>query len=471
MRAVNEIIGITAGVGELSQTGGTNTISNKMFLGTQGTYNLSNGNLRAVSEDIFGGVHNQTGGTNTLTTLNVSGIGGTYNLDGGSLSASVVNLFDDFGSPTGGFNQTGGTSNIRLALQIASGGTYRLSGGSLKTRFETIGGLFIQDGGTNTLENLNVFDTYNLNDGDLSSSSEYVTGVFNQSGGRNVVKNTLTIDKPISGTPLGAYNYSGGLLTAKNIVNNGNFNLSGAGTRTVNGDFTNNGTINTINTNAVFTGEFTNTERVRVASGSAVTMTGDYRQTDALKDGAETKVNGTMTAKTLIFDSGLLSGSGDIFGDVLMLGDSVIGPGNSPGVLSIYGDFFLGAGSTYTIEIGDYAAIEYDKLFIEGTATIEDGAIFDIIFLDTFTFDPLVEFGWDFIDATDFVFGDFDNVIFNVSGLSGTDFDYPMDFESGFNTIDVSTGPSTVPVPPTIWLFGTALIGLIGFNKRKLITA
>ena len=211
--------------------------------------------------------------------------------------------------------------------------------------------------------------------------------------------------------------------------------------------------------------------QVGVASGGTVTMTGDYRQTDENEVGAETKVNGTMTAKTLTFEGGLLSGSGDIFGDVEMLEGSEIGPGNSPGWLTINGDFLLGAGSTYTIEIGDYAAIEYDKLFIEGTATIEDGAIFDIVFLDTFIFDPLEEFGWDFIDATDFVFGDFDNVIFNVSGLSGTDFDYPMDFESGFNTIDVSTGPSTVPVPPTIWLFGTALIGLIGFNKRKLITA
>ena len=29
------------------------------------------------------------------------------------------------------------------------------------------------------------------------------------------------------------------------------------------------------------------------------------------------------------------------------------------------------------------------------------------------------------------------------------------------------TGPSAVPVPAAIWLFGTALIGLVGFSKRR----
>jgi len=162
----------------------------------------------------------------------------------------------------------------------------------------------------------------------------------------------------------------------------------------------------------------------------------------------------------------VLSGSGEIFGDVRMLGDSVIGPGNSPGWLSIYGDFYLGTGSTYLIEIGDYAAMEYDKLIIEGTATIEDGAIFDIVFLDDFY--PVDDFSWDFIDANDFIFGDLNNIIFNVSGSYS---DFPTDFSEGFNTTDLTTAPSTVPVPATIWLFGAALLGLFGFNRRKSLTA
>jgi hypothetical protein len=33
--------------------------------------------------------------------------------------------------------------------------------------------------------------------------------------------------------------------------------------------------------------------------------------------------------------------------------------------------------------------------------------------------------------------------------------------------VDFVSAPSPVPIPAAIWLFGTALIGLIGFGKRK----
>jgi hypothetical protein len=36
---------------------------------------------------------------------------------------------------------------------------------------------------------------------------------------------------------------------------------------------------------------------------------------------------------------------------------------------------------------------------------------------------------------------------------------------------DYTLEVSAVPVPAAIWLFGTALIGLVGFNKRKAMTA
>jgi hypothetical protein len=46
-----------------------------------------------------------------------------------------------------------------------------------------------------------------------------------------------------------------------------------------------------------------------------------------------------------------------------------------------------------------------------------------------------------------------------------------MDFGSGFLVDDLSlnglTSPSAVPVPAAVWLFGTALIGLVGFGKRR----
>ncbi|MFC1560704.1 VPLPA-CTERM sorting domain-containing protein [Pseudomonadota bacterium] len=36
-----------------------------------------------------------------------------------------------------------------------------------------------------------------------------------------------------------------------------------------------------------------------------------------------------------------------------------------------------------------------------------------------------------------------------------------------FLVFDRYLPPSAVPVPAAVWLFGTALIGLVGFSKRR----
>jgi hypothetical protein len=42
------------------------------------------------------------------------------------------------------------------------------------------------------------------------------------------------------------------------------------------------------------------------------------------------------------------------------------------------------------------------------------------------------------------------------------------DWVTGAIDLNISVAaPSAVPVPAAIWLFGTALIGLVGFSKRR----
>jgi hypothetical protein len=53
------------------------------------------------------------------------------------------------------------------------------------------------------------------------------------------------------------FNYSGGTLNTGIFTNNAVFNLSGAGTRTVNGDVTNYGTVNVTNTTVKWLGSYT----------------------------------------------------------------------------------------------------------------------------------------------------------------------------------------------------------------------
>ena len=54
-------------------------------------------------------------------------------------------------------------------------------------------------------------------------------------------------------------------------------------------------------------------------------------------------------------------------------------------------------------------------------------------------------------------FGSVTEASFSYIGLAS------LDFDEGFGDITYSV----VPVPAAVWLFGTALVGLVGFNKRR----
>jgi hypothetical protein len=61
------------------------------------------------------------------------------------------------------------------------------------------------------------------------------------------------------------------------------------------------------------------------------------------------------------------------------------------------------------------------------------------------------------------------NVFDDTFGLSIVDNDSAGRILSlaGRGIIDPGTGVNPVPVPAAIWLFGTGLIGLVGFSKRR----
>ena len=82
------------------QTGGTNTMSNSLYIGSGGTYNLSGCGLLSASSLYIGhyetGTFTQNGGTNNISGNlylgdNYYSIGnGTYNLGGAGLFRSPV---------------------------------------------------------------------------------------------------------------------------------------------------------------------------------------------------------------------------------------------------------------------------------------------------------------------------------------------------------------------------------------------
>jgi outer membrane autotransporter protein len=193
------------GLGIFNQSGGSNTVTEDLILGDwtagSGTYNLSGGSLAARSEIIgsFGsGVFNQSGGTNTITEdLRIgdqSDSGGAYTLSGGSLSTTNT-IVGNRGEGT--FTQTGGSHTVSQTLTLAassgSSGIYNLQGGSL----------------TAGTVNLNAGGTFNQTGGNLNAAT------FNQQGG--------TVTGCLSNH--GTFNYSSGTFSGR-LLNYGAVNFN-----------------------------------------------------------------------------------------------------------------------------------------------------------------------------------------------------------------------------------------------------
>ncbi len=143
-----ETIGDGGGTGKFTQTGGTNTVTGGLYVGSDilgngtagvGSYNLYGGVLRADFEYVGGGgagTFAQTGGSNTVSGSGAEyGIemnGGTYHLNGGTLSANSIdgNLDNEGGtfipSKAGSVftgNYTQGKNSV-LQIGIASADNY-----------------------------------------------------------------------------------------------------------------------------------------------------------------------------------------------------------------------------------------------------------------------------------------------------------------------------------------------------------
>jgi len=258
--ASNETVG-GVGTGVFTQSGGTNTVSTLMTLGSMslppdpndpnvlpfqgtGTYILNKGSLNAST------LNAGSGGTGTFTQNNGTAIVGAttlggslnsvgqYSISKGSLSMASVVVG---GLGTGTFNQSGGSAAIGSSITVGTDSNgFGLCNFSGKAGSLTAADLFVGDGPTtvpgtiigivnqsngrvtltNTLTmgfgDANCGGSYSLSGGMLMAATQYVgltgTGTFTQSGGANAVAGTIFMGHDANS--FGTYNLNGGALTA-----------------------------------------------------------------------------------------------------------------------------------------------------------------------------------------------------------------------------------------------------------------
>ena len=202
LSAGNEYVGVS-GTGVFSNNASSNTSSNALYIGynvsSSGSYALSNGTLTAGSLYVGyagSGSFSQAGGNSTVGSLYVGNSPqacGSYVLNGGQLTASSQTIG---GSGIGSFTLASGTDTIGGSLYLGSGGSgaYTLGANSvLMAGSEYIGNggqaLFQQQGGTNSAGVMNIGDggRYLLSSGSVALAGYISSGTLDGGNGAGTI--------------------------------------------------------------------------------------------------------------------------------------------------------------------------------------------------------------------------------------------------------------------------------------------
>lgn len=385
-------------------TGGTYTINGTLEFGASGTSivtDAANITLTGAGAKII-----DFASVNVLTDLATVTSAGSFSIGGGANFTTAGN-FSNSGKLTvnagSTFTVAGSLTNFSSATNTLTGGSYT-TGGTL----EFAGANIVTDAASITLSGTGVI-LNSVTGGNglgnlatitaagsltLASKAKFTTVGNLTNNGKLIVNTgtTLTVTGDLTNfnsttdtLSSGTYTVGGTLeFTDADIVNNAaNLTISGTSAKILNGtanglaNFKNNTNSFTVMSAGNFTtsaANFTNSGKVTVTAGSALTVGGD----DAYNQSAgTTTIDGTLMASSGInATGGTIQGAGKLIGNVSVGGTGTtptlnIGDSGKAGLLAITGTYTqLSTGATNAFIGGTTVGTQYSQLQVSGTATL-----------------------------------------------------------------------------------------------------
>ncbi len=435
------------------------------------THRSGNDTIRSISNDeiltVTGGSLVISGGAASLNT-------GTLRADGATLQINGLNALTN----TGGTIDARNNGTVIFNNAIIAGGTLTGStGGTFSAQnISTLVGVTLDSGAQ-----VNVTNTALQLQGTTTNN-----GAISLDGADIIILGPATIGG--SGTvTLNNGSLIRGALFSDTLTNGAGHTIQGSGQIGQNAMGLNNQGLIVANQSSPLiidvssASGFTTQGVVRVNSGSSLVMgSGDnFTQT-----AGTTVVNGVLNSNggVVTVNGGVLQGNGSITGNVV--NNANVAPGNSPGLLTVNGNYTQSSSGHLLIELAGFlAGTNYDVLDVHGNATL--GGFLDVGLFGSF--DPTSDEFFDVLLA-DGLSGTFDTVnlptspngVFSVSYLvnpTGLDA-VRISFDFGGNGLPQFPAPTREGLPPPgtqvpepsafiLLLFGIVALTLMRQRRRK----
>jgi autotransporter-associated beta strand protein len=375
----------------------------------------------------------------------------------------------------GNVNNNAVTAVQGLTFASNASGSYTLSGNAM-----TVGadGITNNSSRVHTVSSdltLGASQTFNAASGAL-----WLSGTIN--AGNNTLSvsgnNAVTIIGAISGTGAslaksgsgnltlrGANTYTGGTTISAGTLSIGN----GSTTGSIAGNVANSGTLTFSRSDALtYEGDVSGTGTLTKAGVGTLTLTGNNTYTGATTVSAgKLVINGNVSASSTSVSSGATLGGIGTVGPLTIQSGGIVAPGNSPGILTVNGNYTQ-AGQ-YTAEIaGTTPGSGYDQISVIGTVDVSGGSLVTA-FSGSYAKNDLL-----FIllnDGTDAINGTFAGFAQGATVASYGYMDWQISYTANSATNQFTGGNDialmAIPEPSSCTVAGIGLAMLLGRRSRS----